>query len=140
MTSQEKSVEDYRNIINILKERLKDKQVQYQQAKNLYSTHNVFEDTSYDSTLREKILEGTKKFYAVEIEQLNKEERKHMKHKASHIYALHFAMLKLQKVCEVLQVTPEMLFRGLDRRMEQGVGVAEFSQGLRETFSKARLS
>ena len=53
---------------------------------------------------------------SVEVEQLNKEERKYTKHKASHIYALYFAVLKLAKICDVLCITPEMVFRGLGQK------------------------
>ena len=51
-------MEDYREIIAILKERLREKQSLYQEVKEEYSSQNVFEDGSFNSKIREKILEG----------------------------------------------------------------------------------
>lgn len=40
----------------------------------------------------------------MELDQINKEERKYLKEKAVNIYELYFAMLKLMKACDVLSV------------------------------------
>lgn len=64
--------------------------------------------------------------YSVELEQLNNEEKKHSKDKASDIYGLHFAILKLIKACDVLSISKEMVFRGADIKMEKAVDTSVF--------------
>lgn len=62
---EEKTVEEYRNTIFILKEKLQEKQEQYSELEKQYSSANVYEESSFDWKLREKILEGSWKWYAV---------------------------------------------------------------------------
>lgn len=66
---------------------------------------------------------------------MNKEERKHLKDKASSIYGLYYAMLKLAKSCQVLNVTKEMVFRGADKKMAKHIAATDFEQHLKEVFS-----
>jgi len=44
-----------------------------------------------------------------------------MKHPARNYYVLDFAVKKLLKACEVMSLTPEMVFRAADHKLERVV-------------------
>lgn len=54
----QKTVEEYRNTIFILKDRLDQRQQEYFELEKQYSSANIYEESSFDWKLREKILEG----------------------------------------------------------------------------------
>ncbi len=59
MTENEKSVEDYRRNIYLLKTRLAEQEDAVNRLKEEYSPYNLLEDESEFSKLKSKILEGT---------------------------------------------------------------------------------
>lgn len=54
-----------------------------------------------------------------------------MKHPARNYYILDFAVRKLIKACEIMSVTPEMVFRAADRKQEKVVARSDFETVLK---------